>query len=103
MRRAICGTLLFAVVHAVASLWLIPRTNIAFQHWFDTGSPMSKSESIGYLVALILSFPVAVRTLALHPARVGTQELVISVVANSSLWAACLYFALMWLRRKRHL
>ena len=100
MRKAAVTAFIFAAAHALTCLWLIPRTNTAFQSWFDTGAPMSKAEGIGHLVALALSFPVAFWTLTLHPARVGIWALVISVVVNSSLWAACLFVILVWLRRR---
>lgn len=98
MRKVAWAAFIFAAAHALTCVWLIPRTNTAFQLWFDVGAPMSKAEDIGHLVALVLSFPVALWTLTLHPARVSTGALVISVVVNSSLWAACLFASLVWLR-----
>lgn len=102
MRRVAFAVSLFAVIHAAACLWLIPWSNTAFQLWFDTGSPMSKAGSIGNLVALALSFPFALWAMMIHPARVSTPWLVASVIVNSSLWAACLYVMLAWLRQRRH-
>ena len=100
MRKVVLGAHMFAVIHSLLCLWLIPWTNGAFQLWFDTGAPMSNAERMGHLVALVLSFPGALRTLAQHPARVSTEALVMSVIANSSLWAACLFLVLAWLRRR---
>ena len=100
MRKVALAALTFGAAHALLCLWLIPPTNEAFQLWFDTGTPMSKADGVGHLVALMLSFPAALWTLTLHPARVSKQELLMSVVANSSSWAACLFLILAWLRRR---
>jgi hypothetical protein len=100
MRKAYLAAFIFAMVHALTCLWLIPRINTAFQLWFDTGAEMSRAEGIGHLVAWVLSFPVAFWVLTLHPARVSTGALVTSVVVNSSLWAAGLLAILVWLRRR---
>jgi hypothetical protein len=100
MRKAAMTAFIFATIHALVCLWLIPRTNTAFQSWFDTGAPMSKVEGVGHVVASALSFPVALWTLTLHPARVSTGALVMSVLVNSSLWASCLFALLVWLRRR---
>jgi hypothetical protein len=99
MRKMALAALMFAVVHALLSFWLIRWTSEPFQLWFDTGARMSKGEGLGHLAALILSFPCALWTLMRHPARVSTEALVMSLAANSSLWAACLFLILAWLRR----
>ena len=59
MRKATFISFVFALFHAFICLWLIPRTNAASQWWFDTGAVMSKAEGIAHLVALVLSFPIA--------------------------------------------
>ena len=100
MRKIALAALMFGAAHALLCLWLIPPTNEAFQLWFDTGTPMSKADGVGHLVALMLSFPGALWTLMRHPAGVSTGALVTSVVANSSSWAACLFLILAWLRRR---
>jgi len=99
MRKAVLAASTFAVVHALLCFWLIRWTSEPFQVWFDTGTPMSKAEGIGHLVALILSFPGALWALLQHPARVSTEALVMAVAANSISWAACLFLILAWLRR----
>ena|SRR5215210_3389759 len=100
MRKVALAAFMFGVAHALLCLWLIPPTNEAFQLSFDTGTPMARADSIGYLVALVLSFPCALWALSQHPAGVSTEALVTSVVANSSSWAACLFLILAWLRRR---
>jgi len=82
------------VIHAAICLLLIPWANAAFQVWFDTGSPQSVAERFGYLVSLVLSFPIAFWILWLHPALVSTQAFVASILLNSLLWSLCLYLIL---------
>ena len=99
MRKVALTAFAFAVAHAVLCCWLIRWTSEPFQVWFDTGEPMSKAEGTGHLAALILSFPGALWALMQHPANVSTEALVMSVAANSSSWAACLFLIMARLRR----
>ena len=59
MRKATFISFVFVLSHALTCLCLTPRTNTAFQLWFDTDTLTSKAEGIGHLVALVLSFPIA--------------------------------------------
>ncbi len=99
MRKVALTSLAFAVAHALLCFRLIRWTAEPFQLWFDTGEPMSKAQGLGHLAALALSFPCALGALMQHPASVSTEALVVSVAANSSSWAACLFLTLAWLRR----
>src|SRR3989442_15628942 len=83
MRKPVFLASIFALTHASASLKLIPWANEAYQRWFDTGAPLSFGERVGNLVALVLSFPVALQTVTRHSARVSTQALFASVLAKS--------------------
>jgi hypothetical protein len=100
MRKAALTAFMFAAAHALLCFWLIRWTSGPFQSWFDTGAPMSKAEGLGHLAALTLSFPGALWALTQHPAGVSTEALAMSVAANSSSWAGCLFLLLAWLRRR---
>lgn len=100
MRKAFLVALLFAAVHAAATLLIVRWANAAYQRWFDTGISLTPAESFGHLLSFALSFPFALRTLTLHPERVSTQALVASVAANSLLWAAGVYLIALWLFRR---
>ena len=104
MRKAFFTALVFAAVHAAATLMIVPWANAAYQRWFDTGISLTPAEGFGHLLSLALSFPVALWTLTLHPERVSTQALVASVAANSLLWAAGVYFIArqLWRRAAPH-
>jgi hypothetical protein len=101
-QKSISIALAVGVIHAAICLLLIPWANAAFQVWFDTGSPQSAAERFGYVVSLVLSFPIAFWILWLHPARVSTQAFVASIVLNSLLWSLCLYSIMVRFFRRRH-
>lgn len=100
MPKAIFVASLFGVCHAGISLLLIPWSNAAFQQWFDSGSPQTFAERIGYLVSLLLSFPAGIWILFSHPARVSAAALITSTMINSLIWALCVYFVIVWFRRR---
>ena len=99
-QKAICIALAVGVIHAAICLLLIPQANAAFQVWFDIGSLQSASVRFGYVLSLVLSFPIAFWTLLLHSARISTMAFVTSIVLNSLLWSLCLYLILVRFSRR---
>jgi hypothetical protein len=100
MSKAIFISIAVAMTNAATCLLLIPQTNSAFQLWFDMGVRRTMADKIEHIAALIAAFPIATWTMALHPARVSNEALIVSIIGNSFLWAACTYFAL---RRRKAL
>jgi hypothetical protein len=73
---------LIASIHAAISFQLFPWANMSFQQWFDTGAARSAVEVVGYDVGLIMSFPLAFRTMTSHPARISGPEFNLLVVSK---------------------
>ena len=89
MRKILVLAVILGVVNAGVCIWLIPFSNVPFQRYFDTGAPMSVSETRAFVLALIAAFPIAEWTMVIHPDRVSRGALITSAVLNGLGWGLC--------------